>query len=168
MKIISKFLAITLISYSLSANAQQKANFSGEYILNKTKTTFGEKPEFVLAKKLLVTQNAKEAIITRINLTEELKEKAPVTDSIAFNGAIYKRPMPGRAASVVSSSIKWINGVTLEISQEAVESDGKLIMKTLERWSQEDDGTIIKIMRCVKQGDDFHYDITGYYDKTKR
>lgn len=164
MKTLNLLILLALIIIGNDIYAQ-KADFTGKYVLNNDKTQFADHPKFLLAKSLTVKQSANQAIISRINLSPDLTEKSMVTDSVTINGDVFKRPLPGVQGSFIASTCKWLDDSTLELTQDVTDANGKLRIRSIEKWSYENDGKTLKVARHIKQADGSYLDIVGYYNK---
>jgi hypothetical protein len=131
-------LIIALLCLSTGAFAQKKTDFSGKFKVNKERTTFGEAPEFILPRYLIVTQDKDKVQISRVPLSQDLAELPAVADAADF---------------------KWINDTSFQVSKTTGASSWT------EVWTLENKGQTIHLERDVVQSADFKYHTTAFFDK---
>jgi hypothetical protein len=136
---------------------QQKADFSGSYVINKSKVDFGGAPEWVLPKTLKVFQSSEKIVVITTLLDDDLKEMAPVSDTLGIDGKGFDRK--GSSGSQITSSVKWINDQSLQIN---VQSGKRHVVET---WTLEDNGKSLSENREVEQANGVKYNMKAYYDK---
>jgi hypothetical protein len=149
------------VCFSLTTFAQ-KTDFSGTYKVNKTKTDFGEAPEFILPRFIKVNQEAKQAIIARTQLNAELQEQKPTIDTLSFDG----KPSMSKTASgnSTTTTAKWLNDKSFELTINITKADGSNLLKAVETWNLEENGKLLFINRAVDQGS-MQYTTKAYFDK---
>jgi len=153
---MKKLIFILLVCSAISVLAQ-KANFSGTWLLNKTKTNFGTAPEWVLPKTVKVDQQADKLTITRINLDQQLKEQAPIAEILTFDGKPLQRTLDNGAT--VTTTVHWQNDQSFNLSRRSTQ-----IIE--EAWTLQDNGKTLVIDHSVEQANGVKFTIKCYYDKT--
>jgi hypothetical protein len=147
---MKKLIILLLLSSSITAFAQ-KANFSGNWLINKSKVDFGEAPEWILPRSFKIVQTADRLFISRILLKGDLTEQAPINDTLSFDGSAFKNPLE-------AVSIHWLNDQSFTLNR-------KSNSEVNETWTLEDGGKTLVINRDVKQSNGMQYQIKSVYDK---
>ncbi len=136
---------------------QQKTDFSGSWLINKSKSDFGDAPEWVLPKVLKVIQSSDKIIIITTQLNEDLREKDPVADTLGFDGKGFDRI--SSTGNQITSNVKWINDQSLQID---VRSGKRHVVET---WTLQDKGKTLVENREVEQANGLTYTLKACYDK---
>jgi hypothetical protein len=157
---VKKIIFIAFLVCTINTYAQQ-SNFTGIWQINKTKTNFGQAPEWVLPRYLKVSGTADKLIIERTMLSTELAEQN-YTESFPMNG------QPGVTTTTTGKKEtgtiqKTDNGLNLSFINE--KPDGSLYVRINEQWSLENAGQTLVIDRFVDVPDGIKYEIKAYYDK---
>jgi hypothetical protein len=163
---IARVLALTIIVFSLSASLKvngQQLNFTGQWQLNKSRTDFGQAPEYVLSRALKVTQDAKGLSVDRTNLTTSGEEKhyaqqfssdGKSTQTITVAGNMETDSLVvGAADSVLTLGMSFMSATNVPVATG------------VETWTLEDSGNALVIDRKMTNPDGKGYEIKGYYDK---
>ena len=161
---MKKLLTVLLICSGMATMAQ-KTDFSGNYLINKSKTSFDDKPEWVLPKSLRITQATKSTIISRVRLNEQLQERPALADTVSFDGKPSKMPPVQGTDTKQTIALKWINDKMFEVNIQVITADGKPDGSIVETWTKEDSGKTLVVKRDVELGSGFKYTIKGVYDK---
>ncbi len=136
----------------------QKTNFSGTWNLDKTRTDFGEAPEYVLTKTYKVEQLGSKIYLTTIGLTDDLKERSPGTDTLNFNGTVSQRHTI--SGKLLNTALQWKANDSLVITVER-----KPDFTNTETWTLEDGGKTLIVEKFIAQGNGVNATIKGYYTK---
>jgi len=152
-----KLIFAFLICTSMSA-AAQKTNFSGNWLINKTRTNFSRASaaEWVVPKTIKVDQQAAQLILTRISTDGQLQQLAPITETLAFDGTPFQR-VPASGATV-TTTIHWLGDTSFTLTRKGAAS-------ATETWTLEDNGKTLVIDYSVDQADGGSYKIKCYYDR---
>ncbi|SDE85241.1 hypothetical protein SAMN05216464_11055 [Mucilaginibacter pineti] len=137
-------LIIALLCLSTAAFAQKKTDFTGKFKVNKERTNFGQAPEFILPRFIIVKQTGDKLIVSRIKLDQQLMELPAVSDTLAFTG---------------NAGFKWLSDTSLQVSKQNGAASWTEI------WTLEDQGKTLHLERDVVQSDDFKYHTIAYFDK---
>ena len=117
-----------LVCSTLEVIAQKKADFSGQYHLDKLRTDFAGKPAFVLDSSLVVNQTPDRMIIRKMDDPNILN--APPTDSLLFSGEAFKRKSVSAPGTYILSKLKWISDSSIKLRKEGFNQDGSFRMNT--------------------------------------
>jgi len=150
-----KLILAFLISTSMSAVAQ-KANFSGNWLIDKSKTNFDHAAEWVVPKIIKVDQQAGKLILTRINIDNQQQEQTPVTETLAFDGTPFQRTPT--AGNTVTTTLNWQNDQSFILVRNGTQT-------ATETWTQENNGKTLVVNRVVALADGRQYTIKCYYSK---
>ena len=153
---MKKLLIMLLICSSITAFAQ-KTNFTGKWLINKSKIDFGQAPEWIVPKSIQIEQGTDKITVTKTNLNPELKDLVPVTDRLTFDSKPFERTTA--AGLLVTSSLKWLNDSSFTISLKTTKQ------QATETWNLEDSGKTLTINREVEQTDGLKYTVRCFYDK---
>ncbi len=153
------FIALVAIA-AISAKAQ--TNFSGTYVINKSKIDFGKAPEWVLPSAFEVVQNGDKLTISRTTVDQAGKE---TTRKLDFQ--------PGQATDYTTSSgdkneclVAWAGDhSSFTLSVQSTKADGSAGQNYKEVWSLADNGHTLIIDRQVAQANGMKYAIKAVYDK---
>jgi hypothetical protein len=160
-KINLKRLTIFVISISFTLMTRtamaQKTDFSGSYTIDTSKTNFGQAPKWTVSKNLKVSQQKSEVILSLTGLNEDLTERAPVTDSLAFDGTPFQRSAGDGLTTICI--LKWVSDQSFVISRKT----GKRSVS--ETWTLEDGGKSLVVERSVEQANGLKYTIKCIYDR---
>jgi hypothetical protein len=151
---MKNIIIILLLCNSTFAFAQ-KTNYSGTWQIDKSKTQFGDAPEWVIPKIIKIDQQTNKLVLGRVSLDEKLQEQAPITDTLSFDDKPFQRK---DSITTVVTTLNWTDNNSFTIKR-----NGHNIAK--ESWSLEDDGNSLVIDRKVEQPDGFKYNIKCYYKK---
>ncbi len=149
-----KLIFTLLVCSSMSAFAQ-KTNFSGSWLVNKTKTDFGKAPESIIPKSIKVEQQSDKLTLTRINLNDALEEQPPITELLSFNGQPFVR---NHASGTVTTTLNWLDDQSFKLIRKGS-------VTATETWTLADNGKTLLIDRNVEQPDGFKYETKCVYDK---
>jgi len=159
---IMKLLLCLLLTGSAVLGGK-KTDFSGTYVMNKTKTNLGPAPEWILPRYIKVEQQKKTVVIARTGLNQQLEEQPPVADTLAFDGAAFVRKVGGN--NVVSSSLNWNTDTSFEIDRKTI-NDMNIAVSTLkESWTLEEEGKTLVINREVVQANGKAYQTRAVFDR---
>jgi len=159
MKFLNTLLFVSLCSFSF---AQQKTNLIGTYTLNKTKTDFGQVPQWVIPVKLKVINNDGKITLVR-TVTDQAGTASDRTLAFGNNTTIdYNSPSGAKNKATVQFGD---DRSTLTLSQTSTDASGQPGLSFKEIWSLTDGGKNLQVDRHVEQPDGLNYDIKLYYDK---
>lgn len=153
---------IILLAFATNTLFAQSTNFSGKWQINKTKTDFGQAPEWVLPKIYAVSNGKSAFIISRVTLDAQLNEH-PSTETLTFDGKEALSTLYN--GSKRTSSLKWSadqQSFTITASSVMNTNPGPKISDT---WSLSDNGKTLVIDRTVVNPDGGTYSLKAYYDK---
>ncbi len=151
----SIIIIVALLIYSIGSFSQ-KINFAGNWVINKSKTDFGNAPEFVLEKTIKVEQRNDKMDIARIRLDHQLNELPPMIQTLAFDGTSFTGPQP--TGPDVTSEMHWQNDQSLIINLKGAST-------AVETWTLDDGGKTLIINRSVQQSNGMKYSIKAVFDK---
>ncbi|MCR8556985.1 hypothetical protein KXD93_05000 [Mucilaginibacter sp. BJC16-A38] len=152
-----KIILAILLFTTVKAFAQ-KADFNGTWQVNKAKIDFGRAPEWIIPRYIKVEQQADKIAIIRTSLDQDLKELAPVTENLTFDGKpLVRTPVAG---TTVTTTLKWTNDQSILLTRTAGPNNG-----ATENWTLEDGGKTLVIDRNVEQSNGMKYTIKCYYAK---
>jgi len=154
-------MLLLLFSLTFAVSAQQ-TNFTGKYKVNKTKTNFGDAPEFILPRYILVNQDKGNIIISRTQLDQQSKEQVPVVDTLLFDGSEFKGKT--NSGNISTSKLKWLNDQSFQLDISVATTDSTIRLKVIEIWKLEEDGKILFVGRAVEQGT-MKYNTKAYFDR---
>lgn len=149
-----KLILALLLCSSMAATAQ-KSNFSGGWLIDKTRTEFGKAPESVIPRSMKVDQQADKLMLSRINLNEQLAEQPATTETISFDGSPFVR---NAATGKVTTTLSWLDDQSFKLTRKGS-------MTATENWTLEGSGKTLVINRSVEQADGFKYEIKCYYNR---
>lgn len=157
--IVAVFLFVSFVTFA----ADEKANFSGQWILNTEKSQLGEGGRWA-AKSLKVTQEENNLSVER-TATGRNGEDITFTQSVTLDGKESLSAMPNRPQR--KSTANWSEGgKILTISSITVfEQDGnKTEMSDVETWALSGDGNSLSINN-LSQSPRGEREATYVYDK---
>jgi len=154
-------LFVTLSSSMLAFS--QKADFSGFWHLNKSKTDFKQAPEYILPRTLEVKETGTTMTIVRTQLTTQLEEKQ-YAETINLDGKTSQTTTIS-GNNEYDSVDQHTNSTNLTIGMNILKPDNSLVTTVSERWSLTNGGKTLVIDRHVHQFNGMDYDITAYFDK---
>jgi hypothetical protein len=141
MRYLTALLAMTVLFVAETGSAQAKrADFSGKWAVNETKSQVGEgRGRFGMARVLNVAQDTVKLTIERISAGRDGEERK-ATETITLDGKECENTMFNRPRK--STAVFSEDGKTLTITSSSVwERDGeKMEMKSVEIWKLADDG----------------------------
>lgn len=141
----------------------QKTDFSGTYLLNKTKTDLGPAPEWILPRYITVAQQPEKCVINRTSLNQQLQEQVPVSDTLPFNSAIVVKVLGnGKSAD---SRLAWNGDNSFTITRTIRRADNMISGTTIEQWRLEEDGKVLILNRSVEQSNGMKYTTRAVYDR---
>jgi hypothetical protein len=160
---LSKVSAILFFLFTTASAFAQQTDFSGTWQINKSKTDFGQAPEWVLPRAFKVDQSGKGLTIDVTMLSQALEEKH-YTEKVAFDGTTSTTTTT--SGNTERDSLTWdANKTGLTLMRHIENPSGALIFNDTEQWSLTDDSKTLLIDRQVKQGDGAAYGFKIYYDK---
>jgi hypothetical protein len=157
-------LTILCVALSLAA-AEQKANFSGTWILNNEKSQLGEGGGWMLTTKITAKQDESAISIDR-SITRRSGEESIFSENIGLNGKESQNNMEGRQKTSVAT---WSEDkTTLTISSKTVfEREGtKMEITSVEIWKMLEGGKVLSI-DYTSQSPRGERKATYIYDKQK-
>jgi hypothetical protein len=146
-------LLLVCISSSIFA---QKTNFSGQWTINKESTQFGDVPQWVIPKTIIVDQQKVKLILSRTSLNEQSEELPAIVENLSLDGSPFQRTPD--SGPVVITSMHWAND-----SSFALYRNGSNF--ATETWTLENGGKTLVINRLVEQDNGLKYSIKCVYDK---
>jgi hypothetical protein len=154
---MKKLMFLVLLCSSVTAFAQ-KINFSGSWLINKTRTDFigSRAAEWVVPKTLKIDQQADKLILIRMSIDNQLQDLPPVSETLAFDGTAFQRTQASGLA--VTTSLHWLDNTSFTLTRKGTN-------ETEETWTLEDNGKTLVVDRNVEQADGSKYEIKCYYDK---
>jgi hypothetical protein len=157
------FIGCMLIAGSAFSCFAQQSNYSGHWKINRSKTQFGDSPDYVAAMGFSITQEKNNIVIESILLDEQSKEHL-FKQSLTFDGKSYINIDYKNTKK--TSAVNWIAGESsFMLSTARVTADGRPGDTSKELWSLEDEGKTLIVDRSIKQNDGDEYTIKVYYDK---
>jgi len=151
-----KEIIVSLLLFSSMGAFAQKTNFSGNWVINKSKIEFGQAPEWVLPKSLKVEQQSERIVVSRTNIDQQLAEQSPIVDTLSFNGNPFQRAQS--SGPIVTSTMHWLNDQSLTLTRKGSST-------TIETWTLDDSGKTLVVNRSVEQSDGLKYTLKAFYDK---
>src|SRR5579885_2927255 len=142
-----------LLSFTFLAD---KANFSGDWKLNESKSDFGQRGGRFATRELKVDQKDNAISITRITPSFQGGDDVTSTETLPFDGKEVEGT--GFANSTRKSSLKWAgDGQTFTITTNTtMERNGQTIsFSATETWALGDEGKSLTITttRTTPQGE---------------
>lgn len=157
---MKKLILIALLFVNFQAYCQTDG-FKGNWGINKSKTDFGDLPEYVLPTTIKVDENTNAiSIYRKIPFNDTVSE---ATMMLGFDGAT--KDIVTSAGVKVKGQLKSHSKDTLTVYFQTFNADGTLQTSVTEVWSLTDGGKALTIDRNIEQSDGNKYDIIGYYDK---
>ena len=162
---MKKIILILFICSSIVANAQ-RIDFTGTYQLDKTKTSFGAAPKYVLTTSFLISQNSGTISISRTILSQELQLQKAISDTLSFSGSEFVGI--SILGNKVLTKMKWLDEAKFQIDKITLDKSNQQLSKVFETWSTTSDLKAIKLIRNVEQLNGLKYMIIGYYNKISK
>lgn len=160
---MKKYLILSLMLISAITVFAQTPNFTGKWLLNKSKTDFGQAPEFVLVRSYTVSSTEKAITIERIALDPQMVEH-PATDTLSFDGK--EASSTTYSGSKRTASFKWNDDKkSFTILSNSINKEGNPGAKVTDIWSLSPDNKTLTVERTVVNADGSSYPIKGIYDK---
>jgi hypothetical protein len=137
-------------------------DFSGNWMVNKSKTQFGNAPEWILPKWFSVEQKQNAISIERTQADDSMKQRS-FKESLSFDGTESTSETYKHAK--IMSILKWNeDGKTFSLSAHSLDENNKAGASYSEVWSLEDNGKTLVIDRDVTQANGYKYNIKAFYD----
>ncbi len=154
---MKQLLIIFFLANTSIAAFAQRTDFSGMWILDKSRTQFGDAPEYVLPRYYKVDQQSSKIILSITTVDQQSKDEPTVVDSLGFDGVPFERKS---TSGLIASSLKWNNDRSFTLTKKSQK------VNITETWTEEDNGKTLVCDRSVEQtGNGFKYNIKGYYTK---
>jgi hypothetical protein len=161
-----KYLLSSILLFLLSFNylyAQQKADFSGTYAINKSKINFGSAPDYILPVTYKVVQGGDKLAITT-TLADMQGNETSYTENLVFGAGASETLL--KSGLKRSASVSWSTDKSaFTVVSNSISDDGKQGSKITAMWSLIDGGKTLFIDRNVEQVNGLKYNIKGYYDR---
>lgn len=158
---MKKLILLLLLSSAVSAFAQ-KTDYSGNYVINKSKIDFGQAPEWILPKKIQIIQGKGQMIIIRTLLNQQMEEQASVTDTLSYDSTPF---LDNQRTPKRRTRLKWQREQSFVVTRESIGADDKLLVSGTEICTLEDGGKTLVINRSIEQADGMKYSIKAVYEK---
>lgn len=165
MRKISFLVASALVSIISIAAIVYAANFSGEWTLNKEKSTFGEYGENIAPKKIFINSADNSITIERLSPTMT-GEEYTIKETLTFDGRVTKSVL--FATNTKKSTTKWsADGGSLLISSIInFDIQGQMTeIKVEEVWKLTPDGQLS--LQSTSNSTFGTLEMTLIYDKKK-
>src|ERR1700733_11884929 len=108
------YFILFIFFISLNAVAQQKTDFSGNWLINKDKTNFGSAPEWIVPKSIKTDQQAGKIVIAKVSLNAQSEEQPAVVSTLAFDGTPFSRIQTN--GPDVISTLHWLDDKSFTIT----------------------------------------------------
>jgi hypothetical protein len=164
MKNIKNNLLLILLLILAASFKTDKTDFSGTWVINMTKSKFGDAPAYTAAKQIKVVQSNDQIELENTIIGDTQDSTARMT--IPFNekgltltdGEGHKR--------VITTD--WLSGnevLNITSSVKFKDDSGSEEYQSAERWSLSEQGRVLTISKKVSAYSGFEYSITAIYDK---
>jgi len=161
---MKKVILLVLICVSFGAFAQT-SNFSGTWLINKTKTEWANVPVWTQPFRFEVTQSGDKLTINRRAFDEQGNELKPLKDEMSFGGTASETTTSTgltRRTTIVRNADKE----TFTLIANSIAPDGQSGLKATEVWTLADGGKTLIIDRTIEQANGLKYSIKLFYDKS--
>lgn len=168
---MKRLLYIILIIFTLKASAQStdvatattsvspKLDFSGTFLINKSKTDFGKAPSYVIPVAFSIVQTGDTIIISRMYVASPGGQNV-LTDTLST----------GRTSKIKSGMVDYTSVLywnkdknQFTINRQVSLGNDKVVGTIAETCALEENGKTLVLDKSVQGG--VHYNIKGYYDK---
>ena len=142
--------------------AQSKADFTGGYAIDTSRTQFGEAPKWVLPVRLKLVKEGNKITMIRTIADEPGKESDRI---LAFGtDTTFEYSSPSGAKN--TATLRWnADHSVMTLNQQSVTADGKPGAAFREVWSLADNGKTLVVDRHTEQANGLKYDIRAYYTR---
>jgi hypothetical protein len=153
-----KCLVFTIFFCSAIGAFSQKTDYSGNWMINKSKTDFEKSraAEWVVPSILKIEQASDKLILTRISVNAQSEEQPAIVETLSFYGTPFQRKSGD--ATTVTTSLKWTSDESFTLKSKGVSTASEI-------WTLENGGKTLVVDRSVEQADEGKYTIRCYYDK---
>jgi hypothetical protein len=153
-----KCLVFTMVFCGAISTFAQKINYSGNWLINKSKTDFEKSraAEWVVPRTLKIEQAPDKLTLTRINVNAQLEEQPAIVETLSFDDTPFQRKSGD--ATTVTTSLIWTSDESFTLTRKGVSTASEI-------WILEDGGKTLAVDRSVEQADGGKYKIKCYYDK---
>ena len=146
-------LFIALVSFSSFTIGFDKANFSGDWKLNESKSDLGEFGGRIAATAIKVEQQSDAITITRTTPGFDGGDPMTNTIKVSFDGKVTESTVFGN--SVRKTTAKWSDDQTLVVDNVMnLEFNGEtMVIKSVETWTLKDGTLTIVIASSSPRGE---------------
>lgn len=151
-KFYTAALAVAFVLCTAFGSVRPKVNFSGKWVLDLTKTDFGNLPHNWVYRQILVTQDS--GAITIENLISRPGAKdSTSTEKLNFDGQVSEKAIPNPKGTEIRSTTAEtsVDGASLIVTKiyalNQSGSTGKI--KDTETWSLSEDGKELMITKRI-------------------